>query len=85
MASAVPSPTPNPDAMKFTLDTTLPGAINIKTPEAAKDNPFAAAIFSIEGVKSLFGINDFITVTRQPGVEWGPIVAGVEKAAAEHL
>lgn len=71
--------------MKFTLDTNLPEAINVKSPEAAKNSPFAAAIFSIEGVKSLFGINDFVTVTRQPGVEWGPIVAGVEEAVAEHL
>ena len=28
MASAEPSPTPNPDAMKFTLDVTLPASGN---------------------------------------------------------
>jgi hypothetical protein len=36
-------------------------------------------------VASVFGVNDFVTVTRQPGADWGPITEAVQAAAAEHL
>ena len=85
MATATPSPTPNPDALKFTLDTTLPDSMNVDSAEAARDNPFARAVFEAGGVASVFGVNDFVTVTREPGADWDPIVSAVEAAAAEHL
>lgn len=85
MATATPSPTPNPDAMKFTLDTTLPEMFDVTSPDSAVGVPFAEAVFAAEGVASVFGVNDFVTVRRQPGFEWGPIVAVVVAAAAAHL
>jgi len=30
-------------------------------------------------------VNDFVTVTRQPGADWEPIVAAVQAAAEELL
>ena len=85
MATPHPSPTPNPNAMKFTLDVKLPGTLNMANAEAAARNPFAAAVFKVEGVQSLFGVNDFVTVTRKPGADWDTIIAGVQQAAGEHL
>ena len=85
MASASPSPTPNPNAMKFTLHVKLPASVNYKDSAAAADDPFASAVFAAGGVASVFGVNDFVTVTRQPGAPWDPIVAAVQAAAAEHL
>lgn len=85
MASATPSPTPNPNAMKYSLDVKLPGTVNLANAEAAAGNAFATAVFQVEGVQSLFGVNDFVTVTRKPGADWDVITAGVQKAAAEHL
>ena len=46
---------------------------------------FQRAIFAIPGVVSLFGVNDFVTVTREPSAEWDPIIAGVVEAAAAYL
>jgi len=83
--AAAPSPTPNPDAMKYTLDVTLPGSFNATSPEAAAEHPFAAAVMAAGGVAAVFGGNDFVTVTRQPGADWGPITEAVQAAAAEHL
>ena len=71
--------------MKFTLDTTLPEMLNVASPDAAVGMPFAEAVFAGGGVASIFGVNDFVTVTRQPGVEWDPIVAAVVAAASAHL
>jgi 2-methylisocitrate lyase-like PEP mutase family enzyme len=85
MATASPSPTPNPDAMKYTLDVTLPGSFNVTSADAAGESPFAAAVFAAGGVASVFGVNDFVTVTRQAGADWGPITEAVQAAAAEHL
>ena len=85
VANATPSPTPNPDAMKFTLDVKLPAMFNVATAEAAADIPFAAAVFAGGGVATAFGVNDFVTITRQPGADWAPIVAAVQSAAATHL
>jgi scaffold Nfu/NifU family protein len=85
MATASPSPTPNPNAMKFTLDVSLASAINVTSAQAASGDKFAEAVFSAGGVASLFGVNDFVTVTREPDADWGPIVAAVEAAAAAYL
>ena len=85
MASASPSPTPNPNALKFTLDTTLPATVNVKSADAAGDDPFAREVFAAGGVVSIFGLNDFVTVTKEPDADWDPIVAAVQSAAAQHL
>jgi hypothetical protein len=84
MAKATPSPTPNPDALKFNLDITLPEMINV-TSNAEATTPFATAVFAAPGVANLFGVNDFVTVTREPGADWDPIVAAVQRAAEEML
>jgi hypothetical protein len=84
MATVSPSNTPNPNAMKFTLDTKLPATMNFGSAEAAKGNAFAEAVFKTEGVVQVFGVNDFVTVTRRPGADWDPIVKAVSAAAAEH-
>ena len=85
MATATPSPTPNPNAMKYDLDVKLPATLNLANAEAAAGNPFAEAVFAAPGVASIFGVNDFVTVTRAPGADWDPIIAAVQAAAAEHL
>jgi hypothetical protein len=42
-------------------------------------------LFAAPGVASVFGVNDFVTVTRTPGADWDPIVTAVREAAAAHL
>ena len=74
MASASPSPTPNPNAMKFTLDTSVPADLD--------SSPFGQALLAIPGVVSVFGVADFVTVTRSPEAEWDTIVPAVLEAAA---
>ena len=87
MATVTPSPTPNPDAMKYTLDRPLAAPMNVADAEAAaaEGNTFAVAVFQTEGVASVFGTADFVTITRTSGADWEPITAAVQSAAAEHL
>lgn len=84
MATAEPSATPNPDAMKFTLDRTLPAMVNLNRGDDT-DDPFAAAVLATDGVIAVFATNDFVTVRRADGADWEPIVAAVQAAAAAHL
>jgi hypothetical protein len=85
MATATATPSPNPNAMRFGLDTTLPGTLQFASAADAAGNEFARAVFDAPGVASIFGVNDFVTVTRQPGADWEPIVAAVSAAAAAYL
>jgi hypothetical protein len=85
MASAFPEDTPNPNAKKFTLDTKLPSTMNFRSADEAAGNPFAQAVFQTDGVVQVFGVNNFVTVSRRPGADWDPIIDSVKKAAAEHL
>jgi hypothetical protein len=78
------STTPNPDALKFTVGVALPAMINVSSPAAAT-TAFERDVMALEGVANLFGVNDFVTITRVPGADWDPIIAGVRRAAAEHL
>jgi hypothetical protein len=84
MATATPAPTPNPNAMKFTLDVQLDGMINVSAAGEAA-TAFEKDVFGAPGVANLFGVNDFVTVTRVADADWEPIVAAVQRAAEEHL
>jgi hypothetical protein len=84
MARVTPSTTPNPNAMKFTLDVTLPERIDTTRGEGT-DGPFAQAMLGVDGVASVFGVNDFVTITREPDADWDPIICAGEDAAATHL
>lgn len=79
------SPTPNPDAMKFTVDCRFDEMFNVASAEDAETHPFAKAMFAAGGVASVFGTADFVTITRTDGADWQEIEAAVRTAAAEHL
>lgn len=86
MATASPSPSPNPNALRFQLDTTLSDTLSFNSAEEAVGNAFAEAVFAVDGVASIFGVNDFVTVTRTGAdVDWDGIVGAVQAAAADHL
>jgi hypothetical protein len=85
MATAVPSPSPNPNALRFQLDTTLPATLSFNSSAEAEGHPFAKEVFAAPGVAAIFGVNDFVTVTRSAGAQWDPIVEAVQAAAATHL
>jgi hypothetical protein len=71
--------------MKFTLDIKLAATLNISSAEAAVGQPFAEAVFAAGGVAAIFGVNDFVTITREADAPWEPIVSAVQAAAAALL
>jgi len=67
--------TPNPHALKFILNEKL---LNFETrqyadKESAKDDPFAAGILELEGVVSVFYMDQFVTIEKSPEADWKKI------------
>ena len=77
------SPTPNPNAGKFTLDRKVLEGTSSKSfynATDAADHPLASALFELEGVASLFMVDDFVTVTKTPSVSWETLIPQVQTA-----
>jgi Fe-S cluster biogenesis protein NfuA len=67
--------TPNPQALKFILNEKI---LNRETrsftnKEEAEKDPLAKGIFELEGVVSVFYMDRFITIEKEPNVSWGKI------------
>jgi hypothetical protein len=71
-----PEPTPNPNALRFSLSAPVLGdrPKSFGSATAATGTPWAERLFAIPGVASLFGLKDFLTVTKAPGASWDAIV-----------
>src|SRR5437016_4104306 len=68
--------TPNPETMKFVFNKMiLPDkAADFPSRERAEEAPLAKGLFEFSFVNGVFIMNNFVTITRQPGVEWDQII-----------
>lgn len=80
--------TPNPNAGKFTVDRRIVEGKASKSyysaAQAAAD-PIGAALFRLEGVASLFLVEDFVTVTKHPDASWDALAPRVIDALQQAL
>lgn len=69
-------PTPNPNAMKFILrePLTTGGSRSYDRPSDAEGDPLGEALFSIEHVTSVFYMDRFLTVTKDPFGTWDELL-----------
>lgn len=67
--------TPNPQALKFILNTKLlmVETRQFSSPADAINDPLASGIFAIEGVVSVFYMDKFITIEKTKETDWGKI------------
>lgn len=79
--------TPNPETLKF-----IPGCevlpestLHFDSPKEAVCSPLALALFDVVGVKSVFLGSDFITITRQPDLEWHILKPSLLAVIMEHF
>ena len=73
-------PTPNPNAGKFIASRKVVegrASRSYFTKEQAASDPVAAALFELDGVASVFMVDDFVTVTKQAGADWSDLVPRV--------
>ncbi|MFG6102240.1 virulence factor [Leptothoe sp. EHU-05/26/07-4] len=74
--------TPSPNCIKLNLDGTIsPKALTLDKGSTVPDTPAVIQqLLTIEGVKSVFAVQDFITLTRQGSSDWQSILAKAAKA-----
>ncbi|GIX13795.1 MAG: iron transporter [Paracoccaceae bacterium] len=79
--------TPNPATLKFLPgETVMPsGTADFPGPDSAAASPLARRIFAVEGVRAVFLGHDFITVTKDDGVDWAHIKPAILGAIMEHF
>ncbi|MDX2177100.1 MAG: NifU N-terminal domain-containing protein [Candidatus Sumerlaeia bacterium] len=71
-------PTPNENAMKFTMSGRISeSGKTFSSAEAAQSNNIAKAVFALGGVKSVFMVADFVTVTKFPEASWDELAQRV--------
>lgn len=80
-------PTPNPDALKFVCNRRVVerGSLAFDSAEAAADVPMARDLFAIGGVRTVFAVRDFVTITRTQGTAWESLHSEVIAVLEQHL
>lgn len=79
-------PTPNVNALKFVVNRRVTeGRSQTFTDAATASVPLAKELLGIAGVRQVFFLNDFITVTRTEGTDWGAVVPTAESLIRQHL
>lgn len=79
-------PTPNPNAGKFVLPQPLesPAARSYFSAEDA-DDPVARALLAIDGVRSVFMVNDFVTISKDPAAGWDALEPRIRSVLEERV
>ena len=81
-------PTPNPNAGKFIVDRKVVEGASSKSfynADDAANHPLAAALFELEGVASLFMVDDFVTVTKTAESDWNELIPHVQATIEQAL
>ena len=77
-------PTPNPNAVKCWLDRPISaGPRSFLGPEAAGDDPVAAALFRDAGVTTILFNGEWVTVNKPPAADWDQVKRAVKRVLAE--
>jgi hypothetical protein len=72
--------TPNPNAGKFVVGRTVVegrSSRSFYSADQAAADPVATALFELDGVASIFMVDDFVTVTKQADTEWSDLIPRV--------
>jgi hypothetical protein len=67
--------TPNPNSMKLNVDVDLGVAVTYAADDATAAPDYIKTLLAIAGVKSVFVCHDFLTLNKDPRVDWRAILA----------
>lgn len=79
--------TPNPNTLKFLPGKIVMGAgtIDFRTKEAAKRSPLASNLFDINGITGVFLGSNFISVSKEPSLEWTTLIPYIIEGLTIHF
>ena len=74
----IPIETPNPNAYKFSISQKITEkSFSASSTDEAAGNAIAEALIAQSSIASVFGVNDFVTVTKHPDASWDNIIPDV--------
>lgn len=76
--------TPNPNALKVTAPSPFCNGSKIISNSAQTQSPLAKALLAVDGVTSLFFLNDFVTISKKPEADWNAMVPFIQEALSKH-
>jgi len=79
--------TPNPEAAQFIMsgDVIQRGTKTFESPDTAKGDALAEALFNIYGVANVFVKENFVTITKSPVVGWTSIMEPIQNTLEENM
>ena len=80
--------TPNPNAGKFVVGRQIAPVGTSRSYydlDETSDDPLARALLSLDGVRSLFMVDDFVTVSKNAGASWDALAPEVIATLEKHL
>jgi len=87
MVDVTPEGTPNPNAIKFSLDRPATAGRS-ETFRAGSDpaaSPLGHRIFQLDGVTNVFLTSNFVSVTKEDGADWDELIPQVVEAIEAHF
>ena len=87
MIDVTPEPTPNPNAVKFTLDRpAVEGrSQTFRAGSDPADSPLGARLFALDGVTNVFMVSNFVSVTKEDDADWNELVPRVIDELQDHF
>jgi len=87
MTEVRPEATPNPNALKFTLDrpSTEGRAQTFRAGSDPAGSPLGARIFALDGVTNVFMTANFVSVTKEDDVPWDELAPRVVEEIQGHF
>lgn len=87
MIDVRPEATPNPNALKFTLDrpSTEGRSQTFRAGSDPAESPLGARIFALDGVTNVFMTANFVSVTKEDEVGWEELMPQVIDALQAHF
>ena len=78
--------TPNPNALKFVLNMPVKteGKVTYKNADQARENPMAAAIFTVSNVTEVYFYDNYVTVTQDGNADWDAIEEQIRQIILDH-
>ncbi len=83
----IPEATPNPNAVKFTLDrpSTDGKATTVREGTDPSVSPLGASIFALDGVTNVFLVSNFVSVTKVDAADWQDLAPQVIARIEAHF
>src|SRR3989338_793950 len=77
--------TPNPNALKFVLNTPVKtdGKVTYKSASECQDNALAKELFSVPHVHEVYFFDNYITVTQDGSGEWDELEGKIQPIILE--